>query len=67
MRTLLGPMATVVTVVTAVARHSQATARANARRAAIEASARRLEREDVAEFLRPGARQGSAPAIVVAR
>jgi len=53
-------------VVAAVSQRSQAAAVANARHAAIEAGARRLERDDVAEFLRLRATQGSAPAIVVA-
>jgi len=48
MRTLLDPLAAVVA---AVGRSSQATALANARRAATEASARRVEREELAAFL----------------
>jgi len=54
-------------VVDVVSQRSQATAVANARRAAIEAGVRRLERDDVAEFPRLRATQGSAPAIVDAR
>jgi hypothetical protein len=64
MRTLFRPMAAVVTV---VAQQSQAVAVANARLAAIEASARRLQRDEVAQFLQALATRGSAPAIVVAR
>ena len=64
MRTLLLPLATVVT---AVARQSQATALANARVAATEASVRRLQRDEVAQFLQALATRGSAPAIVVVR
>ena len=63
MRTLFRPMAVVVTV---VAQQSQATAVANARRAATEASAHRVERDEVTQFLRALATQASAPAIVVA-
>jgi hypothetical protein len=64
MRTLFKPMAAVVTV---VAQQSQAAALANARRGATEASARRLERDEVAQFLQALATRGRAPAIVVAR
>jgi len=48
MRTLLDPL---TAVVAAVGRSSQATAVANARRAATEASARRVEREELKDFL----------------
>ena len=64
MRLLPEPMASVVD---AVAKHSQQRSVANARRAATEASARRLERDELAQFLQAVATRGSAPAIVVAR